>query len=108
MIRNVLPVRDRVVVLSGLGFATALSWGMWYLARDPTASCMVNMNPWSAADLSALFAMWAVMMIAMMIPSALADDPGVCRREPHAPGPIVALCAHRGFRGRVPGGMDWL
>jgi predicted metal-binding membrane protein len=71
MIRNVLPVRERTVVLSGLGFITALSWGyMWYLARDPMTICMVNMNPWSAADLSALFAMWAVMMIAMMIPSA--------------------------------------
>src|ERR1039457_6554493 len=36
MIRNVLPVRERTVVLSGLGFITALSWGyMWYLARDP-------------------------------------------------------------------------
>ena len=48
MIPNVLPVRERIVVLSGLGFITALSWGyMWYLARDPMAMCMVNMNPWS-------------------------------------------------------------
>jgi predicted metal-binding membrane protein len=71
MTPNVLPVRERTIVLSGLGFITALSWGyMWYLARDPMAMCMVNMNPWSAADLSALFAMWAVMMMAMMIPSA--------------------------------------
>ena len=66
-----LPVRDRTVVLSGLVFITALSWAyMWRLARDPMAMCMVNMNPWSAADLFALFAMWAVMMVAMMIPSA--------------------------------------
>jgi predicted metal-binding membrane protein len=71
MTPNVLPIRERTIVLSGLGFITALSWGyMWYLARDPMAMCMVNMNPWSAADLSALFAMWAVMMMAMMIPSA--------------------------------------
>jgi predicted metal-binding membrane protein len=34
------------------------------------AMCMVNMNPWSSADLSALFAMWAVMMVGMMVPSA--------------------------------------
>lgn len=66
-----LPVRDRTVVLSGLVFITALSWAyMWRLARDPMAMCMVNMNPWSTADLFALFAMWAVMMVAMMIPSA--------------------------------------
>lgn len=71
MIPNILPVRERTVVLSGLGFITALSWGyMWRLTRDPMAICMVNMNPWSAADLSALFAMWTVMMIAMMTPSA--------------------------------------
>src|SRR5215467_16340084 len=66
-----LPLRDRTVILSGLAFITTLSWGyMWYLARDPMAMCMVNMNPWSAADLTALFTMWVVMMIAMMIPSA--------------------------------------
>ena len=66
-----LPARDRTVVLSGLLLITALSWGyMWYLARDPMALCMVNRNPWSAADLIALFAMWAVMMVAMMFPSA--------------------------------------
>jgi predicted metal-binding membrane protein len=66
-----LPVRERTVVLLGLVFITALSWAyMWYLARDPMAMCMVNMNPWSAADLFALFSMWAVMMVAMMIPSA--------------------------------------
>jgi hypothetical protein len=48
MTRHVLPLRERTVVLSGLGLITALSWGyMWYLARDPMALCMVNMRPWS-------------------------------------------------------------
>jgi predicted metal-binding membrane protein len=66
-----LPTRERVVVLCGLAALTALSWAyMWYLARDGMAMCMVNMNPWSRADLLALFTMWAVMMVAMMIPSA--------------------------------------
>ncbi len=64
-------MRERIVVLSGLGVLTALSWAyLWYLARDPMAMCMVNMKPWSADDLAALFAMWAVMMVAMMLPSA--------------------------------------
>ncbi|HTS64367.1 MAG TPA: DUF2182 domain-containing protein [Candidatus Acidoferrales bacterium] len=67
----VLPPRDRVVVLSGLATIAALSWAcLWYLARDPMAICMANMNPWSASDLSALLVMWIVMMIAMMLPSA--------------------------------------
>lgn len=66
-----LPPRERAVVLCSLAALTALSWTyMWYLADDAMAMCMVNMNPWSRADLLALFAMWAVMMVAMMIPSA--------------------------------------
>ena len=66
-----LPVRDRAVILSALTSITALSWAyMWYLARDRMAMCMANMNPWGAADLLAMFLMWAVMMVAMMIPSA--------------------------------------
>ena len=66
-----LPFRERTFVLSGLFLMTALSWAyLWRLARDPLAMCMVNMNPWTAADLSALFAMWAVMMVGMMVPSA--------------------------------------
>jgi predicted metal-binding membrane protein len=66
-----LPFRERTIVLSGLLLFTVLCWAyLWYLARDPMAICMVNMNPWSAADLSALFVMWAVMMVGMMVPSA--------------------------------------
>jgi predicted metal-binding membrane protein len=66
-----LPVRERTLVISGLVLITVVAWGyMWSLARDPMAICMVNMNPWSATDLFALFLMWTVMMAAMMIPSA--------------------------------------
>ncbi len=62
---------DRAVVLSGLFAITALSWGyMWYLARGAMEMCAVNVNPWSIADLIATLAMWAVMMAAMMVPSA--------------------------------------
>jgi len=71
MTPSVLPARERAWVTAGLASLTALSWlYLWRLARDPMAMCMVNMNPWSRADLFALFAMWAVMMVAMMIPSA--------------------------------------
>jgi predicted metal-binding membrane protein len=66
-----LPFRERAFVLSGLLLISILSWAyLLYLARDPLAMCMVNMNPWTIADLSALFAMWAVMMVGMMVPSA--------------------------------------
>jgi predicted metal-binding membrane protein len=66
-----LPFRERTFVLSGLFLITTLSWAyLWYLSRDPLAMCMVNMNPWSVSDLSALFAMWTGMMVGMMVPSA--------------------------------------
>lgn len=66
-----LPKRDRVVVLSSLAAVTMLSWAyLWDIAHDPIAMCMVNMRPWTVGDLSALFGMWAIMMIAMMIPAA--------------------------------------
>ena len=69
--RNNLPKRDRVVVLSSLGAVTIFSWAyLWGLAHDPMAMCMVNMHPWTPGDLIALFGMWVVMMIAMMLPSA--------------------------------------
>jgi predicted metal-binding membrane protein len=64
-------MKDRTVVLSGLVLITGLSWAyMVYLARDPMAMCMANMRPWGTADMSATFLMWAVMMVAMMVPSA--------------------------------------
>jgi predicted metal-binding membrane protein len=70
MIR-VLPLRDRAVMLAGLALLSAISWAyLWRLADDHMTWCNVNTAPWGAADLAASFAMWAVMMTAMMIPSA--------------------------------------
>jgi predicted metal-binding membrane protein len=66
-----LPTRQRAVTGLGLSFITTISWiYVWRLAHDPLAMCMVNMKPWTWPDLIALFAMWTVMMVAMMIPSA--------------------------------------
>jgi len=71
MTAGTLPKRDRVVIVSCLAAVTTLAWAdLWGMARDPMAMCMVNMHPWTVKDMSALFAMWAVMMVAMMIPSA--------------------------------------
>jgi predicted metal-binding membrane protein len=66
-----LPLRDRAAILAGLALLSAISWGyMWWLAADAMTLCTVNTNPWRAADLLASLSMWAVMMVAMMIPSA--------------------------------------
>jgi predicted metal-binding membrane protein len=68
---QVLPRRERILVISAVVLVSALAWGyIWHMARDPMAVCMVNMNPWTAGDLSALLLMWAVMMAGMMLPSA--------------------------------------
>lgn len=73
--------RDRVLMLLGLAATTLVAW--WYLvraeagmsamaadARMHAAMGMADMRAWGLADWAGLFAMWAVMMVAMMLPSA--------------------------------------
>ena len=66
-----LPRRDRAVMLAALALLTFISWTyLWYLAAGAMALCSVEFHAWRAGDLLASFAMWAVMMAGMMIPSA--------------------------------------
>ena len=69
--------RDRSMVLSGLALIVALSWA--YVAS--LASDMQNMDmvaemampqthAWHVADFALTVAMWVVMMVGMMTPSA--------------------------------------
>jgi predicted metal-binding membrane protein len=70
--------RDRIVVIAGLAAVTALAWV--YVLQF--ASCMTGMNinnmemskpitrAWRSGDFLLTFMMWAVMMVAMMTPSA--------------------------------------
>lgn len=67
--------RDRVVVLAGLVGVTAAAWAYTaYLAetmgRMDMEMVMPHMQAWGAVDLVLLLIMWAVMMVAMMVPSA--------------------------------------
>ena len=67
--------RDRMIVLSGLLTVSALAWAyMVYLAWDmehmEMEMAMPQMQTWAFLDLVLMFAMWAVMMVAMMVPSA--------------------------------------
>ena len=65
--------RDRAVVLSGLLGVSALAWGYtFYLARDMgnVDMAMVQLTPWAASEFLLMYVMWAVMMVAMMIPTA--------------------------------------
>src|SRR6266481_7860633 len=69
---------DRAVVLGSLGFVILLAWvyllagaGVGMETMDMGAGRMMAMMPeWTLAYGLVVFAMWAVMMVAMMLPSA--------------------------------------
>src|SRR4051812_20507181 len=89
VLENVLR-RDRMVVAAALFVLTALAWAylLWLMtavsmsgaAAGPAPSSMPGMDmaamnmatakPWGIAAFLFTFAMWAVMMIGMMTPSA--------------------------------------
>jgi len=79
--------RDRVIVAAALVMLTALAWAyVWWLGTDMEMGgmdmsgfrmipagmglMMPTGAPWTATEFAFVFAMWAVMMIGMMTPSA--------------------------------------
>jgi len=73
--------RDRVVVLAGLAGVSLLAWAyilvmaaeMGAMADASAMSALgaaLQVRPWSGFDFLLMFLMWAVMMVAMMVPSA--------------------------------------
>jgi predicted metal-binding membrane protein len=73
--------QDRLLMIVGLAATVVLAWaylvraaaGMQAMATDAqmhAAMGMADMHPWGLADWFGLFMMWAIMMIAMMLPSA--------------------------------------
>lgn len=106
--------RDRAVVVAGLAAVTLLAWAyLFYLAGRMAAmdgmdgmtgmdsgggmAAMGNLAgplplAWEPADFLLMFLMWAVMMAAMMLPSAapmLLAFAGVNRRRRESGGPFV-------------------
>jgi len=91
--------RDRIIVASGLAVIMALSWA--YVSS--LASDMHNMDlaremvmpqtqAWSVTDFALTFVMWAVMMVAMMTPSAapmILMFAGINRRRQNQQAPYV-------------------
>jgi len=97
--------RDRLVVAGALGAIVALAWAyiLWLAAdmdmggMDMTGLRMIPAGigimapadaPWKATEFAFVFAMWAVMMIGMMTPSAA---------------PMVLMYARVGRQGRAEG-----
>lgn len=69
--------RDRALVLAGLVAISMLAWTYlvylaWEMPRMEMAMdmAMPHLQAWGAVDFILMFAMWSVMMIAMMVPSA--------------------------------------
>jgi predicted metal-binding membrane protein len=70
--------RERLIVCGCLAAMVVLSWlylihlnkAMEMSGMDMTGMVMLDTTPWGAVDLLLLFVMWAVMMVAMMVPSA--------------------------------------
>lgn len=73
------PTRERVltiaplVLLCGLAWAYLLymAWGMAHMEVGAQMVIMPRMTSWQAVDLALVFAMWAIMMVAMMLPTAV-------------------------------------
>ena len=97
--------RDRLIIGFAIAFTAAVAWGYTvYEARrmDFTGTCAClgmkmggpDLASWSAASLLPLFLMWAVMMIAMMLPSAapmLLTFAAVARNRRRADRPYVPV-----------------
>ena len=75
-----MPVRDRVAVVVALGGAAGVSW--WSMVEMAgqmegmgggmgAAAEAVRVRAWGVGDFVAMFVMWAVMMVGMMLPSAM-------------------------------------
>ena len=74
------PIRGRALVVLSILAMCALAWAyLFYLVAEmpPMASGMVSMSmampadhAWELPDFAAMFVMWSVMMVAMMLPSA--------------------------------------
>lgn len=77
--RPALPRRDRLIAGGGLLAVAALGWAwLWHDTARMAAMADMPMAPAGFDSLPYLFAMWAIMMAAMMLPSAL---------------PAILLCA---------------
>jgi predicted metal-binding membrane protein len=77
--------RDRLAVLTGLGGITVAAWvyvvvtayrmdtgsaSMTDQSMAPMMDAITGVQPWTATEFGLRLAMWAVMMVAMMVPTA--------------------------------------
>jgi predicted metal-binding membrane protein len=69
--------RDRALVIGALGFACAVAWASLALSfrstsgMDNRMGSMTMMRSWTVSETGVRLLMWAVMMLAMMLPAAV-------------------------------------
>ena len=74
---SALPIHDRLFVVAGLAGIVAVSWAYLVIEAgrmgDPSGgmTMIMELRPRDTTGLALLFLMWAVMMVAMMLPSAM-------------------------------------
>jgi predicted metal-binding membrane protein len=62
--------RDRLVVLAGVAALAGLGWLYLLMMAGMDDVAAPALRPWTGGDFAMMFSMWAVMMVAMMLPSA--------------------------------------
>jgi predicted metal-binding membrane protein len=99
---EIVRKRDRAFVIAGLAGIAAIAWAyLVYLDRNmgnPMGGKMdvPPMQGWGAVDFVLMFVMWAVMMVAMMTPSAtpmILMFSGITRRRHEQRNPLLATGA---------------
>lgn len=98
---GVLPLRDRIVILTSLGGVTLLAWGyLVVMAADMAmpmggGMAMTELRPWTAGYFMMMLAMWIVMMVGMMLPSVapmVLIYAGVARKAAQEGRPVASAC----------------
>lgn len=89
--------RDRLILLLGLVVMTLLAWAYTiHLAAAAHGMSMPRVMAWGPGDFLMMFIMWAVMMVAMMLPSATPMILGystIQHRRTSAANPRLAVAA---------------
>lgn len=68
---RLVPLRERIIILSGLGIVTLLAWVYLVDTARSMGGASSGAPPWTANHFVAMLAMWIIMMVGMMVPSAI-------------------------------------
>lgn len=86
--------RDRLVVIAAIASLVVLTWAYLLLLAGDMSRMMIPLDrPWQAGEFTFQFGMWAVMMTAMMLPSAspmILSFTGIQRSRRACQQPVVA------------------